>query len=205
MTILDAHLSRPLEGGPSFSLGNRMFRLVWRLAWVLLAVWTPPPMVRWRRWLLVRFGADMAPTANVRSSARVWYPPHLSMGDHALLGPKVTCYNIAPVHLGRRVVVSQGANLCTGTHDLADRHFQLVARRIVLEDHVWIAAEAFVGPGVVARQGAVLAARGTTFTTLAAWTVYRGNPARAVKRRAFRPETAEGAPSVPTGGNFSEL
>lgn len=186
MTILSAHLARPLEGGPSFPLWHRLFRLVWQVAWLLLAAWTPPPLRRWRRLVLHLFGARLGRSADVRASARVWYPPHLTMGDCALIGPGALCYNIAPIKLGAYSVVSQRAHLCTGSHDLADLDFQLVARPIVLGDRVWIAAEAFVGPGVRAGEGAVLAARGTAFVDLEAWTVYAGNPALPIKSRAMR-------------------
>ncbi|MCW6506566.1 putative colanic acid biosynthesis acetyltransferase [Lichenifustis flavocetrariae] len=204
MTILDAHLSRPLEGGPSFSLGNRLFRAVWRIAWRCLASWTPPAFRGWRRGLLVAFGARLAPSADVRSSARIWYPPHLSMGAQAVIGPEVVCYNIAPVEIGCRTIVSQRAHLCTGSHDLSDRHFQLVARSITLEDDVWIAAEAFVGPGVVAREGSVLAARGAIFGDLQPWTVYRGNPAQPVKTRKFRPAEQISTKSAPQSRELFE-
>lgn len=183
MTILAARLSRPLEGGPSFPLSHRLFRFLWRATWLLLAAWTPPPWRRWRRFLLVRFGASLGPRADVRASARVWYPPHLAMGDCAVLGPGATCYNIAQITLGTRTVVSQGAHLCTGSHDLADPDFQLVARPIVLGNYAWIAADAFVGPGVTVGDGAVLGARAAAFSDLSAWTVYRGNPAHAVRAR----------------------
>lgn len=187
MKILDARRSKPMEGGPSFSLANRLFRVVWQAAWMGLAAWTPPSFQRWRRFVLLAFGAQLAPTANVRSSARVWYPPNLLMGEHALIGPGVICYNIAPIRIGRRTVVSQRAHLCTGSHDVSDANFQLVARRIILEDNVWIASEAFVGPGVTASEGAVLAARGAAFKDLAAWTIHRGNPAQEVDTRTFKP------------------
>ncbi len=100
MTILSAHLARPLEGGPSFPLWHRLFRLVWQVAWLLLAAWTPPPLRRWRRLVLHLFGARLGRSADVRASARVWYPPHLTMGDCALIGPGALCYNIAPIKLG---------------------------------------------------------------------------------------------------------
>lgn len=186
MMILDARTCRPLEGGPSFPLSNRLFRLVWRVSWIILASWTPPQMRGWRRLVLMGFGAELAAGADVRSTARVWYPPNLTMAGGAVIGPGAICYNIAPVTLGARAVVSQRAHLCTGSHDLSDPDFQLVARPIVIEDHVWIAAEAFVGPGVHVGEGAVLAARGAAFGDLAAWTVHRGNPARPVRRRSFR-------------------
>ena len=183
MTILSAHLSRPLEGGPSFSLTNRVFRLCWQAAWLLLAAWTPPPMRLWRRWVLMAFGAELGRGADVRASARIWYPPNLRLGACAVIGPGATCYNIAPITLGTRTVVSQRAHLCTGSHDLADAHFQLTARPITLGDNVWIAAEAFVGPGVRAGNGAVLGARGVAFSDLAPWSVYVGNPAKLIRTR----------------------
>ena len=186
MTILDAHVSRPLEGGPSFPLWHRLFRLCWRAAWLLLAAWTPPPFRAWRRFLLIIFGARLAPGADVRASAAVWYPPNLRMGPHAVLGPGAVCYNIAPVTMGARTVVSQGAQLCTGSHDLTDPHFQLVARPIVLGERVWIAAGAFVGPGVTVEPGAVLGAQGVAFSDLAGWTVHAGNPARALRARRLQ-------------------
>lgn len=185
MSILDASLSRPLEGGPSFPLMHRLFRLAWQVVWLGLAAWTPPPMRRWRRLVLIAFGARIAPTADVRASARVWYPPNLTMEDHALMGPGVQCYNIAPVTIGAFAIVSQRAHLCTGSHDLADPHFQLIARPIVLGPNVWIAAEAFVGPGVSAGVGSVLGARGAAFRDLEASTVYRGNPAEPVAHRVL--------------------
>jgi acetyltransferase-like isoleucine patch superfamily enzyme len=39
------------------------------------------------------------------------------------------------------------------------------------------------GPGMTVAQEAVLGARGCAFKDLEAWTVYGGNPARALKRR----------------------
>jgi putative colanic acid biosynthesis acetyltransferase WcaF len=62
----------------------------------------------------------------------------------------------------------------------------LIARPIKIEANAWIAAEAFVGPGVTVGEGAVLGARAVTFRDLASWTVYVGNPAREIRRRAIR-------------------
>ena len=98
---LDATRVNPLEGGPSFSLGNRVLRAAWNLTWALLASWTPPQMRFWRRFLLKLFGAQLGESSDVRGSARVWYPPHLHLADRALLAERVTCYNMAPISLGR--------------------------------------------------------------------------------------------------------
>jgi putative colanic acid biosynthesis acetyltransferase WcaF len=183
VAILDAKLTSTLSGGPSFTLGNRIQRALWSVAWVALASWTPPSFFAWRAFLLRCFGADIAPTAMVRSSARIWYPPLLIMDDRATLGPQVNCYNIAPIHIKAGAIVSQGSHLCAGSHDISDPFFQLVAKPIVIGEYAWVAAEAFVGPGVTVGEGAVLGARGVAFRDLEAWTVYVGNPASAKGKR----------------------
>lgn len=183
---LDATRVNPLEGGPSFSLRNRLLRAAWNVSWAVLASWTPPPMRSWRRFLLKLFGAQLGASCDVRGSARVWYPPHLHLEDRAVLAERVNCYNMAPITLGRAALVSQGAHLCAGTHDISSPTFQLKASPITIGPGAWIAAEAFVGPGVIVGDGAVLGARSVAFRSLEPWTVYGGNPARPLKVRVLR-------------------
>lgn len=181
--ILDARTSGSRRGGPSFSLRHRLERAVWNLIWGLLAAWTPPPLHPWRRALLRLFGARVAPTARIYGSARIWYPRYLSLADNAVIGPGVICYSMAPIAIGEGATISQRAHLCAGTHDIDDAHFQLMARPIRIGAKAWIAAEAFVGPGVTVGEGAVLGARGVTVKNLADWSVSAGNPARHIRSR----------------------
>jgi putative colanic acid biosynthesis acetyltransferase WcaF len=130
------------------------------------------------------FGARLSTTAIVRSSARIWWPGHLEMAAHASLGPGVTCYNVARVTLGAGAIVSQRAHLCTAGHDVDDAGFPLVSRPISIGGKAWVAAEAFVGPGVTIGEGAVLGARGVAMRDLTAHTIYAGNPARVLRPRS---------------------
>jgi putative colanic acid biosynthesis acetyltransferase WcaF len=182
----DLPIDRPIEGGPSFSLGLRVRRVIWSVVWTCLASWTPPQFSPWRILLLKLFGARIHPGAAVAASVRVWLPRNLELGLRAALGPGVDCYNMAPIKIGARSVVSQRAFLCAGTHDISDEMFPLRVRPIVIGDDVWIASEAFVGPGVHVGNGCVLGARACAFEDLNDWTVYRGNPAAIVKRRRFQ-------------------
>lgn len=180
---IDAEKFRPIDGGSSFSLRNRLTRLCWNATWLLLASWTPSPLWRWRRMLLTIFGAQLARRCDVRGSARVWLPQNLSMGDRAILAEYVHCYNQAPIVIGNQAIISRGAHLCAGTHDVDSAHFQLVAKPIFIGDHAWVATEAFVGPGAVVEEGAVLGARGVCFGVLKSWTVYAGNPCALLRKR----------------------
>lgn len=174
---------KPKEGGPTFSFSHRMFRFFWRITWALLASWTPPGFWRWRRCILICFGAKLAPVCDVRGSADVWYPPNLTMKTRSLIAEGVICYNVEHINIGNSAIISQRAHLCTASHELKTSDFMLVARPIEIACHSWIGAEAFVGPGVLVGTGAVLGARGVAFTNLEPWQVYRGNPATPLKFR----------------------
>jgi putative colanic acid biosynthesis acetyltransferase WcaF len=90
------------------------------------------------------------------------------------------------VELGEKAVVSQGTHLCGGTHDIKDPDFQLVTRPILVGKGAWIAAEAFVGPGVVVGEFAVIGARAVVLRNAEPYGVYVGNPAQLVKQRLLR-------------------
>lgn len=183
MTLLDARSTRPLEGGASFSLGNRLARVAWGATWLLCARFTPPPLHGWRRWLLLLFGARVGKGARVHGSARIWLPANLDLGERVLIGPGAILYNQGRIRIGAGSVISQRAHLCASSHDIADPHFQLVLRPITLGQQCWIAAEAFIGPGVTLGDRAVLGARAALFEPAEAEGVYLGNPARRVGTR----------------------
>ena len=181
--VLDADRHNALGGGPSFALKHRLLRLLWRVTWLAIAAWTPRVCGPWRRWLLIQFGARMGRGADVRGGARIWYPPNLILGDHAVIADGVNCYNLGVVELGDWALVSQRAVLCGGTHDYNNRTFQIITKPILIGRQCWVASEAFVGPGGEMGEGAVLGARAVACKKLEPWTVYAGNPARPVKSR----------------------
>lgn len=182
--LLDATIGR--KGGPSFTIQNRIERLSFNLLWAMLAYWTPPPLHKWRVLLLRCFGARIGRGVRIYGSTRVWHPARLTIGDGALIGPHVNLYNQGTITIGADAVISQGAHVCASSHDVYDPAFQLVLRPIVIGEKAWVAADAFVGPGVTVGEGAILGARGAAFKDLAPWTIFSGNPAVALKSRIMR-------------------
>lgn len=181
-----ARLSRrstPRQGGATFSMGHRVFRAVWLIVWSVLGVWTPRPFFGWRRFLAGAFGARLAPTARIYPGVRIWYPPNLVMGEHACMADEVNCYCMAPIRLDDFALVSQGAFLCAGSHNIDVAGFPLVTASIHIGRSAWVAAQAFVGPGVAMGEGSVLGARGVAFRSLEPGGVYAGNPAHFLRWR----------------------
>jgi putative colanic acid biosynthesis acetyltransferase WcaF len=169
--------------GPSYNLTYRLARAVWLIAWLLLARWTPPPLHAWRSFLLRCFGAKVGQGVHVYSGVKVWAPWNLEIGDQTGIGNGATLYAQGKINLGKRVVISQGAHLCGGTHDYTLKGFPVIPGDITIEDDVWIAAEAFVHPGLRIQEGAILGARAVAVKDLEAWTIYAGNPAKKIKTR----------------------
>jgi len=59
----------------------------------------------------------------------------------------------------------------------------VVTAPIMIQDHAWVAADAFIGPGVTIGEGAVVGARSSVYRNVEPWTVVGGNPARVIKKR----------------------
>ena len=172
----------PFEGA-SFSLRNRLARLVWLCVWLLMFRPSPAPLHAWRCWLLRIFGARIGSPCYVYNDVEIWAPWNLSMANYSTLGRRVTCYSMAPVSLGERAVVSQGVHLCTGSHDHESENFQLFASPISIGPDVWLCAEAFLAPGVSIGDGAVIGARSVVTRDQPPWMVCAGNPCRPLKPR----------------------
>lgn len=167
----------------TFTLGNRLRRLAWGVVYVFLFRPSPRPFHGWRSGLLSLFGAKMGKGCHVYAKVRIWAPWNLVIDDEAGIADEVNLYSMAEIKIGRRAVISQGAHLCTGTHDYTDKNFRLYALPIAIGEEAWICTEAFVGPGVRIGEGAVLGARAVATKDLEPWSVYAGNPVSLIRKR----------------------
>ncbi|WP_084179413.1 DapH/DapD/GlmU-related protein [Fimbriimonas ginsengisoli] len=172
--------------GPSFSLSNRLRRVLWGVAWVALFRWTPRPAHRWRAFVLRLFGAEVGRGSHVYPSVKIWAPWNVRIGEESGIGDGVNLYSMAPITVGDRVTISQGAHLCCGTHDISDWGAPLLAFPISIGNHAWIFAEAFLAPGVEIGEGAVVGARSVVTKSMPAWMVCVGNPCRPIKPRIMK-------------------
>jgi len=170
--------------GASFSLGNRLMRVVWGVVYLMLFRFSPRPLHGWRSFLLRLFGAKVGAGCHVYPAVKIWAPWNLVLGSHVGVANGVNLYCMDKISIGDFVVISQGAHLCGGTHDYNSVNFQLLAKPIVVANHVWICAEAFIHPGVSLPEGVVVGARAVVTKSLdQPWAVYAGNPCKQVAIR----------------------
>ena len=120
----------------------------------------------WRPAVLRAFGATVGERVFVRHRVRVLWPWKLTVGDDCWIGEDAWLLDLEPITLDRDVCVSQGAFLCTGSHDRLDPAFEYDNGPITVGAGAWIAARAIVlrgarvAPGEVVPAGAVRSARG---------------------------------------------
>jgi len=169
--------------GASFSLKNRIARVIWGVVYALLFKFSPRPFHRWRSFLLRVFGAKVGKGVHVYPDVKIWAPWNIDFGDECGVGDGAILYSQGKIVLGKRSIISQGAYICTGSHDYTKTGHPLITASIYIGDYAWIAAEAFVHPGVDIGEGVVVGARSVVIKDLPEWMVCAGNPCRPLKKR----------------------
>jgi putative colanic acid biosynthesis acetyltransferase WcaF len=156
------------------------------LLWALLGplFWASPRhLYGWRNQILRIFGARIGRSVRIYPSARIFAPWNLEIGDEASVAWGVTLYNLAPISIGARSIVSQNAHLCSGDHDFRQSHFPFKNRPIAVGEDCWICADAFIGPGVTLGRLVVVAARAAVVKSVPDRKIVGGNPASIIGER----------------------
>lgn len=169
-----------------YSRSEIIRRLAWNLTRVVLFRPSPRHLFRWRNLVLRWFGARIGPNTRIEPTVRIFHPWLLTIGDWTHIGAGVNLYNLGPLFIGDHSVISQNALLCAGTHDYTHPNLPLLRPPIKIGSGVWIAVDAFIGPGITVGDNAVVGARAVVTKDVPPGMVVAGNPARVIKERPMR-------------------
>ena len=173
------------RAGQKYPFRIQLMRLAWSFGRMLFRM-VPQPLHGPRRMLLRAFGAKLGRQVQVDHTATIYFPWNLEMGDCSAIGERAMIYSLGKIKIGEKTTISQGVHLCAGTHDYADPSLPLLTPPIVVEEQVWICADAFVGPSVTVGVGAVVGARSVVVKDVEPWTVVAGNPARFIRTHELK-------------------
>ncbi|MCW3090889.1 MAG: Transferase hexapeptide repeat containing protein, partial [Ferruginibacter sp.] len=134
------------------------------------------PFYSLKTFFLRLFGAKVGQGVMIKPFVNIKYPWMLSIGNHVWIGENAWIDNIALIRIEDNVCISQGASLLTGNHNYKKKGFDLQTGEIVLEQGVWIGAQAIVCPGITCKVHSVLLVGSVATTSLDSLGVYRGNP-----------------------------
>ncbi len=163
--------------------GNPLLRLFWYFTNILFFQNPFFPFTRIKVILLRLFGSKIGKGVVIKPAVNIKYPWKLIVGNYVWIGEGVWIDNLDKVTIGDNCCISQGALILSGNHHYKKSSFDLILRPIVLEDGVWIGAKSIVTQGVRCASHALLAVGSVASTNLSDYTIYRGNPAVAIRER----------------------
>jgi putative colanic acid biosynthesis acetyltransferase WcaF len=131
--------------------------------------------------LLRLFGAEIGARVVIRSGVNITFPWRVNIGNDVWLGEDALLLSLAPITIENDVCISHRVFLCTGSHDFRKRSFDLVTRPIAVRTGSWIAAQAFVAPGVEIGPESLVSAGSVVLETAPPRSIIRGNPGVVVK------------------------
>ena len=114
------------------------------------------PGSKWRKLILIFFGAKIGKTVRLSSGLKIKMPWKLLIGDYCWIGEDAWIDNIAPVKISENVCISQGVYLCTGNHNFKKPSFDLTSKPITIKSNVWIGAKSIIWPGYTIGSGSVI-------------------------------------------------
>ena len=156
---------------------------VWLIVSLFLFQLGPLKLSALKCWVLRRFGASVGRGVVIKPDVKITFPWKLTLGNDVWLGEECWLLNLAPIKIEDNVCISQRAFLCSGNHNFKLPTFDLMVEPITIERGAWIAAGAFVGPGVTVGNHAVLSACSVATGDLDPGGIYQGNPAVRVGER----------------------
>ena len=113
----------------------------------------------------------------------------LNIGDYTRIGLGNTI--IGPVSIGNHVNLAQNVTVTGLNHNFegGDKRIDqqgVSTRQVIIEDDVWVGANAVILPGVTLGRHSVVAAGSVVIRPVPPYTVCAGSPARIIKR--YNPE-----------------
>ncbi|HEY9727384.1 MAG TPA: hypothetical protein V6D50_13120 [Chroococcales cyanobacterium] len=153
-------------------MSNRLERLLFHL---------PPPLLKseTRCRLLRRWGTKVGTEVSISRFSKFLYPSNIKIGDDTVIG-SATLQAWTTISIGSHVIISDGAQLLTGNHNLHSPYFEGKVLPIEIEDYAWIATNAIVLAGVRVGRGGVVGAGAVVRENVPPLGIVIGNPAQLV-------------------------
>lgn len=200
------------ESSPEFSLRQLIFARLWEDFYLsILAKYYSRIKTGSEKWHQIQDNLSIRPSVGIHAKKRTlfYYTTLPTCGDNLYVHPYVTIYYPQNVELGNNVYFNRGVFITarttiklgnnvligpytvinSGNHKYSDPHVPIrkqghVAKPIVIEDDVWIGANATILAGVTIGTGSVVAAGAVVTKSIEPYTVVAGVPAKPIKKRS---------------------
>ena len=109
--------------------------------------------------------------------------PDISVGRNVFVNQNCTFYDLGGLDIADDVMIGPNVSIITSSHPIepSQRRAFVVAKPIVIERNVWIAAGAMIIGGVTVGENSVVAAASVVTRDVLPNTLVGGNPARVIR------------------------
>jgi virginiamycin A acetyltransferase len=118
-------------------------------------------------------------------------PGDIIIGANSFINSGVVMYSGNGISIGEDVLIAANCTLSPINHEYRDKTKKIIEQKfihskggITIEDDVWIGANTTILDGAYICKGSVIGAQSLVREKLDPYTVYAGNPLRAIGRRA---------------------
>lgn len=141
-----------------------------------------------KRRLLNFAGASIGHNVYIYPGVRIFVPKGLVVGNNVSISSYVIITTGGTVTIGNNVLIGYGTHILSANHHIPEGHGVIFGsghdcEPVVIEDGVWIGANAVVLPGVRIGEGAVVAAGAVVTKDVVPFTIVGGVPAKLMRER----------------------
>jgi putative colanic acid biosynthesis acetyltransferase WcaF len=136
--------------------------------------------------MLRMFGAKVAWSCSISSSANIEYPWNLTMEHLSSLSENVWAYCMEKITIGEKCCIGKDVYLLTGSHDIEISTFNLIIKPITINSNTWVATGSYILPNVTIGKNCVIAAKSLVTKSVENNSVVGGNPAKFIKKREIK-------------------
>lgn len=143
-----------------------------------------------RRFFYRISGMKIGSGSTVHMMARIYDPRHISLGSDTIIGERASLDGRRQVatedgglRIGSHVDIASEVMIWTSQHDIHDKTFRPIEKKVVIEDYVFIGPRAVILPGVTIGKGAVVAAGAVVTKDVPALAIVAGVPVKQIGTR----------------------
>ena len=108
---------------------------------------------------------------------------NISIGNYCHINSDVLIKSSIQIHIYNCVSISFGVKIIDGSHDVQSSDFAHSKAPIIIEDYVWIGANAVILKGVTLGEGSVVCAGAVVTKNVEPYTIVGGVPAKVIGDR----------------------
>jgi maltose O-acetyltransferase len=128
----------------------------------------------------------------IQANVTIWRTDRLVVGSHFGVNSGTYINAIGGIEIGDYVLIGSNVTISSGRHPIEGEYPPVFARptipeKIIIEDDVWIAANAVILPGVRLAKGTVVGANSVVVGDTEPYSVVAGVPAKLLRYRRSDP------------------